>query len=217
MAVLISVRLCNCRHCLPCLPLSSVPCLALFPRFALRLCVLRLPALSCVLCCRLIDECATNNGGCAQSPFYTTTCENTVGSFLCGPCPTGWVGNNASGCTGHSYCLQNNGGCGPNRECYDHLAYNNFTCGFCLPGFKDAPVTSTCTPPNCQTCADVNECTVGNGGCFAPVGQSVKADCINTVGSWECGPCPVRFAFLLSLSRCLPHRNPDQPHLRDLS
>lgn len=35
-------------------------------------------------------------------------------------------------------------------------------------------------------CTDINECAVNNGGCsMAPMVQ-----CINTVGSRTCGPCP---------------------------
>ena len=34
-----------------------------------------------------------------------------------------------------------------------------------------------------QKCYDINECAVGNGGCVA------NSLCINTDGSFYCGPC----------------------------
>ena len=41
-----------------------------------------------------VDECATNNGGCAQ------TCTNTVGSFVCS-CPSGYtLASNGLTCDG---------------------------------------------------------------------------------------------------------------------
>jgi hypothetical protein len=39
--------------------------------------------------CTDIDECKTNNGGCAMSVF----CENTVGGSKCGTCPQGLIGD----------------------------------------------------------------------------------------------------------------------------
>jgi hypothetical protein len=47
--------------------------------------------------------------------------------------------------------------------------------GACAPGFSGSPETG---------CVDVNECTVGNGGCHRLTG------CQNTPGSRTCGGCP---------------------------
>ena len=43
-------------------------------------------------------------------------------------------------------------------------------------------------------CHDVDECLVNNGGCS----QAPRVDCINTVGSRECGPCPRGMLFCSS-------------------
>jgi hypothetical protein len=45
--------------------------------------------------CEDIDECATNNGGCAAF----VTCVNTPGSFQCGDCMPGYIGGGSQGCT----------------------------------------------------------------------------------------------------------------------
>ncbi len=42
------------------------------------------------------NECNTNNGGC--SPLRP--CQNTVGSFSCADCPTGYVNNGSTTCDG---------------------------------------------------------------------------------------------------------------------
>ena len=44
--------------------------------------------------CVDINECTTSNGGCDA----LTTCTNTIGSHICGACPTGYVGTGATGC-----------------------------------------------------------------------------------------------------------------------
>jgi hypothetical protein len=45
--------------------------------------------------CQDIDECASNNGGCADH----VTCANTPGSFQCGDCAPGYIGGGLQGCT----------------------------------------------------------------------------------------------------------------------
>ena len=41
--------------------------------------------------CNDINECAVGNGGCVANSL----CINTDGSFYCGPCVKGYVGNQA--------------------------------------------------------------------------------------------------------------------------
>ena len=55
--------------------------------------------------CDDIDECATENGGCAQ------TCTNDVGSFACS-CGDGYTLNaDGAACDDIDECADNNGGC----------------------------------------------------------------------------------------------------------
>jgi len=45
--------------------------------------------------CYDINECEMNNGGCVEN----SVCTNTDGSFYCGPCISGFVGNQNIGCS----------------------------------------------------------------------------------------------------------------------
>ena len=54
---------------------------------------------TCALCrkrqvCYDINECAVGNGNCVDN----SQCINTDGSFYCGPCVRGYVGNQQMGC-----------------------------------------------------------------------------------------------------------------------
>ncbi|XP_063309646.1 thrombospondin-4 [Pelobates fuscus] len=51
--------------------------------------------------CEDIDECQTrNNGGCVANSI----CVNTLGSYVCGPCKAGYVGDQKKGCKRESSC-----------------------------------------------------------------------------------------------------------------
>ena len=52
--------------------------------------------------CVDIDECAVNNGDCARH----SGCFNTIGSFHCGECDSGYDGNQQVGCW-PSFCPAN--------------------------------------------------------------------------------------------------------------
>eukprot|EP00731_Ephydatia_muelleri_P028213 Em0019g1086a len=112
-----------------------------------------------VQCSTDVNECLTNNGGCAQ------ICTNTVGSFTCS-CNTGYsLGADARSCVDVNECLTNNGGCA--QICTNTVG--SFTCS-CNTGYS--------LGADARSCVDVNECLTNNGGCAQM--------CNNTVGSFTC-------------------------------
>jgi uncharacterized protein (TIGR03382 family) len=111
--------------------------------------------------CSDLDECATGNGGCAQ------TCTNTVGGFTCA-CGTGYVlATDGHSCDDIDECATNNGGC---AETCTNTA-GGFTCN-CQPGYEASN----------GACNDIDECATGNGGC--------AQTCTNTPGSFTCEDKP---------------------------
>ena len=161
--------------------------------------------------CNDINECATNNGGCATPP--SGSCTNTSGSRTCA-CSTGYSGNGLT-CTDVNECATNNGGCSTSPLVACTNTAGSRTCGACPGGYTGSGVT----------CTDINECAVNNGGCAAPPGGrcdnaagtfscscnsgftggscndinecatanggcSPLAGCTNDPGTYACGPCP---------------------------
>ncbi|KAI8488027.1 hypothetical protein Bbelb_341450 [Branchiostoma belcheri] len=106
-----------------------------------------------------IDECDTDNGGCAQM------CTNNVGSFECS-CNAGYVLNaDGMSCDDVNECDTDNGGC--DQNCTNNVG--SFECS-CNAGYA--------LNVDGLACDDVNECESDNGGC--------DQNCTNTVGSFEC-------------------------------
>ncbi|XP_033751294.1 LOW QUALITY PROTEIN: uncharacterized protein LOC117335429 [Pecten maximus] len=64
--------------------------------------------------CVDVDECLINNGGCNGNAF----CYNTVGSYYCGPCKTGYLGDSVSGCRLADYCAAGTHLCNSNADCH---------------------------------------------------------------------------------------------------
>ncbi|XP_078701801.1 uncharacterized protein LOC144927883 isoform X3 [Branchiostoma floridae x Branchiostoma belcheri] len=124
-----------------------------------------LPGRDCPCGSQDVNECASNNGGCAQ------TCTNTVGSFVCS-CGIGFV-LNADGlsCDDVNECASNNGGCA--QTCTNTVG--SFVCS-CGNGFV--------LNADGLSCDDVNECESNNGGC--------AHNCTNTEGSFVCS-CSVGY------------------------
>ena len=94
--------------------------------------------------CADIDECATNHGGCD----VLTTCNNTLGSFSCGPCPAGYGGTGATGCINIDDCASEpclNGG-----KCTDGVS--SFTCT-CAAGY---------TGDTCAILTEAGSCADGS-------------------------------------------------------
>jgi uncharacterized protein (TIGR03382 family) len=113
--------------------------------------------------CADIDECATNNGGCAQ------TCTNSAGSYTCGCNPGYALAGDGVSCVDVDECATANGGCA--QTCTNSVG--SYTCS-CAAGYALAADGHGCT--------DVDECGVGNGGC--------PQVCTNTAGSFTCSCSP---------------------------
>ena len=123
--------------------------------------------------CQDINECATNNGGCAAQ----ATCANTSGGNIC-TCNSGYSGTGVT-CDAINSCLTNNGGCAVPAGLCTSTGPGQNTCS-CIPGYNG----------NGITCTDINECATANGGCsFNP-----PVTCTNSAGSYSCGACPAGYS-----------------------
>ncbi|XP_060062746.1 cartilage oligomeric matrix protein-like [Ylistrum balloti] len=120
--------------------------------------------------CEDIDECVTLDelsGGCAQN----SVCVNTVGSFVCGDCVDGYVGNQTFGCRKiGTQCPDGVSECDINARCILRRGIKGFICqcsiGYAGNGFvcgKDSDVDSwpddtiDCTSARCKkdNCPDI--------------------------------------------------------------
>jgi hypothetical protein len=98
--------------------------------------------------CEDVNECATNNGGCAEG----TECMNTAGLWQCGTsCPPGFTGTPQSGCQDINECATGNGGCDTLTMCTN--TRGGRTCGECPDGHQGDGYIG---------CVDVNECADGD-------------------------------------------------------
>ncbi|XP_022191511.2 cartilage oligomeric matrix protein [Nilaparvata lugens] len=74
--------------------------------------------------CYDIDECADGrNGGCAPN----SVCTNTEGSFHCGSCKMGYIGNQTSGCRNQPGLCPDGTQCDSNAECV-RVSYHSYRC-----------------------------------------------------------------------------------------
>ncbi|XP_078280015.1 cartilage oligomeric matrix protein [Rhinoraja longicauda] len=113
---------------------------------------------------------------CVPNPcFPGVLCSETGSGFLCGRCPTGFMGN-GSHCTDMDECQTQP--CFPGVRCINRSP--GFQCDPCPGGFSGPRVQGTG-----ETFArDINECDDGrNGGC------DPSSICTNNLGSFRCGPC----------------------------
>ncbi|CAI9574249.1 unnamed protein product [Staurois parvus] len=122
----------------------------------------------------------------ATSCFQGVKCTDTGSGFQCGPCPEGYAGNGII-CSDIDECRLNP--CFPGVRCINIIP--GFRCESCPPGYTGPIVQgvgTTYAKQNKQACLDINECENGrNGGCVA------NSICINTMGSFRCGPCKPGF------------------------
>ncbi|XP_030049084.1 thrombospondin-4 [Microcaecilia unicolor] len=118
----------------------------------------------------------------ATSCFRGVRCIETADGFQCGPCPDGYSGNGVT-CSDIDECRYN--------PCFTGVRCINtspgFKCEACPPGYTGLSIQGAginYARTHKQVCTDINECDDGrNGGCVA------NSQCINTMGSYRCGPC----------------------------
>ncbi|KAB0364222.1 hypothetical protein FD754_008378 [Muntiacus muntjak] len=117
--------------------------------------------------------------------FPGVACTETASGARCGPCPEGFTGN-GSHCADVNECTAHP--CFPRVRCINTSP--GFRCEACPPGFSGPAhegVGLAFAKANKQVCTDINECETGQHNC---VPNSV---CVNTVGSFQCGPCQPGF------------------------
>ncbi|KAM9688457.1 cartilage oligomeric matrix protein [Trichechus inunguis] len=117
--------------------------------------------------------------------FPGVVCTQTASGARCGPCPAGFTGN-GSHCADVNEC--NAHPCFPRVRCINTSP--GFRCEACPPGYSGAAhegVGLAFAKANKQVCTDINECETGQHNC---VPNSV---CVNTPGSFQCGPCQPGF------------------------
>ncbi|KAK3283510.1 hypothetical protein CYMTET_8794, partial [Cymbomonas tetramitiformis] len=140
-------------------------------------------------------ECATNtcffmNGGC--DPMVVCIVDDTApAGRVCGVCPEGFTdehsGQDGTRCEDIDGCRDMP--CFPGVACTDVAAedvaaqHAAFRCEGCPAGYTGDGVF----------CADVDECSQGNGGCWTTKDGTKRSECLNTEGGFQCAPCPDGF------------------------
>ncbi len=119
--------------------------------------------------CDLLDECASNNGGC--DPL--TVCTNLNPGRSCSACPEGYEGDGMLGCVDIDECAHNNGGCDLLTEC-TNLSPGR-SCSACPEGYEGDGMLG---------CVDIDECAHNNGGC------DPLTECTNLNPGRSCSDCP---------------------------
>ncbi|XP_077966960.1 cartilage oligomeric matrix protein-like isoform X2 [Styela clava] len=126
------------------------------------------------------DECDLNN-----PCFEGVACINNGanGGVKCGPCPEGYTGDGKI-CEDIDECKEEP--CSPVAKCLNHVP--GFTCTPCPPGYtgqgrEGIGLEEARNKTKKQVCTDIDECQEDNAGCV------FNSECINSMGSFSCGPC----------------------------
>ncbi|KAF0296268.1 Cubilin [Amphibalanus amphitrite] len=134
-------------------------------------------------CSEDVDECQASRPACSHDP--PVPCINTPGSFRCGNCPAGYIGNGFY-CTDIDECLQMNGGCSMNPmvDCintrgngqYCQLAsgglcsVNNGGCHPMATCYHNPAISSSHVQCTCP--AGYSGSGVGPAGCYQMAGSA---------------------------------------------
>ncbi|XP_014469756.1 PREDICTED: cartilage oligomeric matrix protein [Dinoponera quadriceps] len=131
------------------------------------------------------EKCERRRNACHSQPCHPEVqCYPTEHPpyYRCGPCPRGYVGNGTT-------CLDVNE-CEMAHPCYPGVRCINlhpgYRCDPCPRGYLGSYVEGIgveMARKQKQVCRDINECETNNGGC------NPYSECINTEGSYRCGPC----------------------------
>jgi hypothetical protein len=127
--------------------------------------------------CVDIDECMEDTDGCGTQ----AECKNTLGSYACGDCMSGFSAAVGGVCMDIDECGTNNGGCSSLATCNNQTGAPN-TCS-CPTGYSGNGVGA-------NGCVDVDECGTNNGGCDT----SPMATCNNQTGAPNTCSCPTGYS-----------------------
>ncbi|XP_062499001.1 fibrillin-2-like [Corticium candelabrum] len=136
-----------------------------------------------------VADCANDPCGDLTPCFPNVVCTNNDTSFPpyhCGDCPSGYVGNGLV-CNDINECALATP-CAPEVTCINNVG--NFVCPVCPIGYVGGNKTGRGLDDantDRQVCTDVDECQINNGGC------DTLTSCTNTIGSFQCGPCPLGY------------------------
>ncbi|XP_030849758.1 thrombospondin-1 [Strongylocentrotus purpuratus] len=136
--------------------------------------------------CSDVEECAVDNGGCDPD----VECINTVGSYSCGTCPPGYLGNNVAGCTpARDFCALSLDNCHDNAtctstgadtftcECNDGYAGNGEFCGVDIDMDGRPVVSLECSDGSSNECKADNCEFVPNSGQEDADGDQIGDEC----------------------------------------
>uniref|UniRef100_A0A2I3GGC7 Thrombospondin 3 n=1 Tax=Nomascus leucogenys TaxID=61853 RepID=A0A2I3GGC7_NOMLE len=206
----------ECAHADPCFPGSS--CINTMPGFHCEcpLLYLRRPIYRSgstqslpLQVCNDIDECNDgNNGGCDPNSI----CTNTVGSFKCGPCRLGFLGNQSQGCLPartchspahspchiHAHCLFERNGA-VSCQCNVGWAGNGNVCGTDtdIDGYPDQALpcmdnNKHCKQDNCLLTPNSGQEDADNDGVGDQCDDDADGDGIKNVEVTPRLSCPLK-------------------------
>lgn len=128
------------------------------------------------LSCIDIDECATESHDCSRNLETYMRCINTIGSFTCEGCPSGYqMRVETETCHDIDECQNDNGGC---QQICTNIKFDEISGGrvcSCQEGFSLNEDAKTCSV------SQVSQCLTGQHDCSGP-----GATCVDKSEGFEC-------------------------------